>query len=120
MIKEQGRILRHGDILFREVTDIPKNARNIKSDIVAMGEKTGHHHKLVGAFQMYESTENGQAVKYIDISQQTRLTHQEHNTLDIPQGKYVIVNEREYDPFSDVSVNEIRTLTRSRDVSVLD
>jgi len=114
------RIIRHGDILLRQVTSIPSGAKILTSNILALGENTGHSHKLSGDFQMYEFKEKNGELKYLEILDEVKLSHQEHSTLVLPKGKYVVVNEREYNPFSDLSINEIRSVVRTRDVTVDD
>ena len=51
------KIYRHGDLLIRKVSFIPNDAQKISTNILAYGEKTGHHHKLSGPSQMYQTTE---------------------------------------------------------------
>jgi len=64
------------------------------------GEATGHHHSLVATdFQMYKD-ENG--VKYLELHKNSEISHQEHGTLPLVKGKYIVHIEREFDPFADL------------------
>lgn len=104
------KILRQGDILLKEVDRIPTSALDLSTDILAFGEKTGHHHKLQGSFQLYQTVENGNETKYLEILEETKLVHQEHNRIQIPRGMYVVVNERQYNPFKNIKVRVERVI----------
>ena len=105
---KNDKIYRHGDLLIRKVSVIPNSARIISTNILAYGEKTGHHHKISGSHQMYQIDEPNvnpkQPTKYFDAKEKVKLTHQEHNTITIPKGLYVVVNERQFNPFENVSI----------------
>jgi len=102
-------IIRHGDVDIKPVKRIPKSACITKSRTLAYGEKTGHHHSFEGSqILVYEADEQDtikvgseqvQVVKYLDVKQDSVLSHQEHDPLTIPKGKYAILQEREYNPF---------------------
>lgn len=73
--------------------------RKKKEDgIVAIGEATGHFHKVVGA-DVYE--EDGGTLT-IDAPNDFTLTHQEHGPITVPAKKdgYVRDIVREFDPFA--------------------
>ena len=57
--RKKLNIFRHGDLLIREVTTIPSNATPLSTNIIAMGEKSGHNHKLYGKHQVWETLERG-------------------------------------------------------------
>ena len=99
--RKKLNIFRHGDLLIREVTTIPSNATPLSTNIIAMGEKSGHNHKLYGKHQVWETPDKQ---IYFQANQEISLKHQEHNTLKISKGNYVIINEREYNPFKDIQV----------------
>ena len=40
----EPKFFRHGDLLIRKVSSIPKNAIPTSTNIIAEGEKTGHNH----------------------------------------------------------------------------
>ena len=96
------RIFRHGDILIREVESIPKSVIPINTKILAEGEQTGHHHKLIGSFQIFQENDSLSQNRFLEIMEETTLTHQEHHQITIPVGKYVVVHERQHNPLAQV------------------
>jgi hypothetical protein len=90
---------RHGDLGITPTKEIPKGLKKIysgKEFILAYGEATGHHHKLVAdkveifmdnSGKMYFKTDGGE------------LTHQEHKTIKIDKGCYFVNRENEFDYF---------------------
>jgi len=88
-------LLRHGDLLLKTITTLPKNAKKINTDTLQEGEVTGHKHRLRGNFEIL--IQNGQ--KFVNAKSQLELVHEEHNTIQIPIGMYVLVQEREFDLF---------------------
>lgn len=64
---------------------------------LAEGEVTGHYHEATAKdASLYD--ENG---IYLDAPNGTEVTHQEHNTLEIPPGQYDRILVREFDPFEE-------------------
>ena len=93
-------IYRHGDLLIKEVEKIPAKAKKVSSgklNKLALGEVTGHSHKLetITVVDVFEL--NG--VKYFNIPQEAKLSHEEHNTLKLKPKTYSVLAEREYDYF---------------------
>ena len=86
---------RHGDLLIKEVKKTAgKLVKHTGSFVLAEGTRTGHHHTLTGkGFKVRETADN----RYLEIKSPTRLTHQEHDTITIKPGNYVIEHEREFD-----------------------
>lgn len=104
-----------GDVDIRNIKDIPKSAKLLDTKTVMYGEATGHHHTFNGQVLVYQPTENetfqvrGEQVpiqKYVQVLQNAELIHQEHAKQVIPQGNYVILQEREWD----VLENQIRSV----------
>ncbi len=103
-----------GDVDIREIKSIPKSAKLLDTKTIMYGELTGHHHTFdKGQVLVYEPTENDSVTvrneqvhiqKYVSLSQDTELVHQEHATQVIPKGNYAILQEREWD----VLENQIR------------
>jgi len=88
-------LLRHGDLLLKTITTLPKNAKKLNTDTLQEGEVTGHKHRLQGDFEIL--IQNNQ--KFVNAKSQLELVHEEHNTIQIPIGMYVLVQEREFDLF---------------------
>ena len=92
------KLYRHGDLLLRQVDEIPESATQLSTNIIAHGEN-GNTHKLHGSHQVYETPDNQML---FTAEQDVSLKHQEHNTLKISKGNYVVVHEREYNPFKNI------------------
>ena len=95
---KKPKIYRHGDLLIRQVKKIPESATQLSTNIIAHGEN-GHSHKLHGSHQVYEIPDKQ---ILFEAKQDLSLKHQEHNTLKISKGNYVVVHEREYNPFKNI------------------
>jgi len=99
-----NKIIRHGDLNFRQVESIPKEAKLTSNPTLALGEHTGHHHTLVkGKYKIYELG----AEKYLEVETPSTLTHQEHKEVTFPTGKWHMWYEKEYDPFAK-KINQVR------------
>lgn len=84
--------IRQGDILLQPVDELQGIATTEK--IVAYGEKTGHHHRLVGQAVLYKQGET-MMVKVTGTG--AALVHEEHAQVSILQGIYRVVHQREFD-----------------------
>ena|SRR3990167_1014316 len=96
-------IYRHGDILIIPTEKRKgKKVNKGKSYVLAYGEVTGHKHLLTAdrqdtSFGVVED-ENGNIV--LTLGKSGVLTHEEHKKLEIQEGSYLVVHEREKDWFS--------------------
>ena len=105
LFKKKPKIYRHGDLLIRQVKEISGYARPISTNIIAEGEVTGHNHKLYGSHQVYGTNPKNPRIiepTYFQAKEEISLKHQEHATLKIKKGNYVIMHEREYNPFKNI------------------
>lgn len=95
-------MIRQGDILLVPVALLPTGAKAIRKKkgedvIVAAGEATGHHHRIVAGQRVREYRQGRR--RFLSVPRGgAKLTHEEHDTLTIPGGKHEIVNQREYAP----------------------
>ena len=91
---------RQGDLLIVKKEELPEGISKSKDNIILRGEATGHSHKL----------ENGQVFKrmlfarstieiWINVGEDGRIIHEEHKTLELPQGTYQVIRQREFNPF---------------------
>lgn len=64
-----------------------------KDKIVAYGEATGHKHEFEGNVELLELNN----LLFADVKQTANLVHDEHETIEIPEGFYRIIRQREYD-----------------------
>lgn len=112
-VMESQKFLRHGDVPIRRLEttslkSIPKEARP-DGKILMHGEATGHHHKVESGqvlllekpIQMEIAGEQIQVEKFLRVEHDTILEHQEHKTIPIPIGEYLILQERQYNPFDE-------------------
>ena len=83
---------------------IPQNAKRIPLKPLALGEKTGHHHSLVGVpgsvlddlAEMFEVEDETGKTVYVRITGEgVSLQHQEHKTQALPPGEYRVVIQQE-------------------------
>lgn len=99
-------LIRQGDILFvpvkEKITSLVNTDRAYvhrkrgEGIVVAEGEATGHHHRIrTKGARLYKS---GRTVYLTVPKGGAKLTHEEHETLTIPEGTYRIDNQREYQP----------------------
>src|SRR3990167_524786 len=97
-------IIRHGDVLLIPA-QLPVSAKKVKSVtsfVLAEGETTGHRHVLTAEpTQLIDIYEDG-GKTYIVPHGMGTLTHQEHGTLTVLPGTYVLGAEREKDHFLNV------------------
>lgn len=92
--------IRHGDILLKSIEILPDNLKQIfqgKEFTVAHGEN-GHSHVIV-AEPAIEVLEDEKGKRYIKINGEAEIKHQEHKTIKLKGGMYVVIHEQEYDPF---------------------
>lgn len=102
---------RQGDIFLLKIDQIPAFARPVDGHIIAIGEEDHIHCLKGGSFQLLiEEKENPNRNQgYLKVSQQTELVHEstnpknppQHKSLQIEEGEYMIVREREYDPYAE-------------------
>ena len=102
---KKPKFYRHGDLLLRQVDEIPVSTTPMSTNIIAEGEVTGHNHKLYGSHQVYGTCPKNPRViepTYFQAKEDISLKHEEHATLKIKKGNYVIIHEREYNPFKNI------------------
>ena len=86
---------RQGDILIVRVSNIPLDAKDRKSRVLAEGEATGHLHELDSG-EVYEKD----GVLYFKVNSEklSTLLHPEHKAITFESGAYKVVQQREYQP----------------------
>jgi len=84
------KMYRQGDVWIEQVTSIPKNAKKKSNRILAEGEATGHHHSVTVDVMEHEDD--------MFFEGPTKLTHQEHAPIEIPEGTYKSYIQQEYSP----------------------
>jgi hypothetical protein len=89
-------ILRQGDLLFVNVDEIPEDAREDKTGIIARGEATGHTHMIRPGQRAALMIVAG--VAYVTAIKKCAIDHQEHETVILPPGNWEVKRQREYIP----------------------
>jgi hypothetical protein len=83
---------RQGDVLI--VADrVPAQERQpVRDGVLVYGEATGHAHRVEGG-----AVFDVGGTRFIEASSGARVVHEEHETIELPEGSYRIVRQREYD-----------------------
>lgn len=80
--------IRQGDVILVPVKEIPKS-RDVGHLTLAYGESTGHHHTVYGNATFFRP-DDMPAGGYLEVQETSELRHQEHDTVTIPPGLYVV------------------------------
>ena len=90
-----------GDILFQEIKEIPNNLKEVKHKgqfVVAAGEATGHHHKVItdtpNSVKIYQDNQDNY---FLRIEKECQVVHQEHPAITLVPQIYRVVRQREWD-----------------------
>ena len=93
--------IRQGDVFLEKIESLPNGLKPVKQKkkkiILAYGEATGHHH-AIEEIEKVDSFIDADGNLYLDIKEDTVLTHQEHSEIKLPVGVYVVTTQREYSP----------------------
>jgi len=87
-------VIRHGDVIVRSTNETIQGKEK-KDKALAYGEVTGHSHRMKGNSQVFEFN-NKMYLKV--LSELDCLTHEEHGNIEIPQGDYEVIIQRDYIP----------------------
>lgn len=95
-------IYRHGDILIVATDQIPEGLKIKQDNVLLEGETTGHMHRLNEKAKVWNtlvapSRDNDYLIGYFQTEEGALLTHQEHQTIELPKGTYKFYAQREYD-----------------------
>ena len=97
---------RHGDVIIKPITklaydNMKKTEVKKLGSTIALGEATGHHHTLANNKAQLLMDPKTRVVTAFRTEQQTKLNHQEHDTINIPKGYYTVTFEREHQPLEE-------------------
>lgn len=101
---------RQGDVLIIPTKKLPKGTTEIPREdgavVLAYGEVTGHRHRIHDPGVCLLSRE-GTTDRYLTIAGEdlVHLVHEEHATIDLAPGNYVVRIQREFDWASEASRN---------------
>ena len=92
-----------GDVIFRRVESVPKDATKTDNKVVAHSE-TGHHHAFPTDASVQLFTTKDPMICYLQVSgpELAQLQHHRpfdtHETIGFSEGCYEIRRQREYTP----------------------
>lgn len=99
-------IYRHGDLLIRQIEELPKGLKKAQDKTLAYGEVTGHSHRFEDLSTVEVFLVNGELKKYLQVNMPSPLIHEEHKRIIIEPGMYEIINEREYS-YEDAALKKV-------------
>jgi len=89
---------RHGDVMLELIDANPEGSnRKLSHATLAFGEITGHSHaiKQISNVSLYDYGD----FLCLDVhADSVSLVHEEHDTIELPKGKYKVWRQREYSP----------------------
>jgi len=89
------KIFRQGDVLLKQINEVPKTAKLKMDKVLAYGEATGHAHQFTSPFaELYVDVDGKQ---YVYLVETAVLEHEEHANVEVPEGTYEVVIQRELD-----------------------
>ena len=91
-----------GDVIITLIKELPEGLRKVKRKndrlILAEGEHTGHAHAIDALdAELWEDPKNKEL--YLRVTDEVRVTHQEHKPVAIAEGIYKVSIVNEYDYF---------------------
>lgn len=87
-------IYAQGDVLLRP-TKTKVDYKEKGEAVLALGEVSGHSHRMNGV--SFVNGSEGLATQILVPPQGAELVHEEHETIQVPQGRYEVLIQREYD-----------------------
>lgn len=89
-------IARQGDVLIKQIEQLPDGIKRGKDKTLAYGEVTGHSHRFADP-SLVELFLSNDGLKYLKVNAIAPLIHEEHKEIKIMPGLYEVLIEREYD-----------------------
>lgn len=83
-----GEFIRNGDTGLLRIASLPEGEVKPASNVVALGETTGHAH-VIEIKEGVEVVEIG-GIRYLNALAPTRIMHDDHNWEDVSAGVYEI------------------------------
>lgn len=86
--------IRQGDVILLPTQQM--QGKKLSHLVLAEGEVTGHKHRISdGNAELYE---HDRTFYLRVLSDTATLSHEEHKTIQIPQGSWMVRIQREYEP----------------------
>jgi len=101
-VKPKSVDLVQGDVFLSRIDSIPDRAERVNQRPLALGEATGHSHRIEEDVEMYELD----GILYIRTDRTVQLVHEEHRPITVEPGCWQVGIVREYDWF-DAQVRQI-------------
>jgi hypothetical protein len=91
---------RQGDVFIFKINrkKSTSNFKRQKEVVLALGEVTGHSHRLNSDSGDILLCEDNNGSNLFELNSQGILTHEEHETIKLPPGQYISIIQTEYDP----------------------
>lgn len=104
-------LYRQGDVLVIPIRRRPRGAweevpREGDSVVLAHGEVTGHRHRLTDPGVCLLRSEGVSDRVLTVTSELAELVHEEHGTIEIPPGEYLVRIQREYSEIANRQVQD--------------
>ena len=99
-------LYQQGDVLIEKAREIPAGVKKKGDFVLVEGEVTGHAHRVMpqgDLITVYEK--DGQL--FVKAKKSFCVTHEEHKTIEVPDGTYRIRKVKEYDHFAE-EAREVR------------
>ncbi|MES2692766.1 MAG: hypothetical protein V4773_04780 [Verrucomicrobiota bacterium] len=97
MKQSTSTVWRQGDVFIVAIDRVPSGRRESHSLVLALGEVTGHAHRIAEN-EAATACRMGTQVFLEVTGAQATLTHDEHAPITLPRGAYEIRIQREYAP----------------------
>jgi hypothetical protein len=89
---------RHGDLLIESISVMPTDITLRPDGVLAYGTATGHSHRLAGGKVVEKD-----GTVYLQVADaDAKITHEEHETIDLPVGEYIVTRQRQFNPYDRV------------------
>jgi hypothetical protein len=100
-VSSMSTVLRQGDLLFTKIDKIPSGVFASTSNVILRGEATGHAHKIENGriFNRFDWSFRQIRTKneiFIEAKKNARIVHEEHGTLELEAGFYLVIRQREF------------------------
>ena len=97
------KMFQQGDVLIKSAThrELDGNWEKSPNLVLAEGEVTGHHHRIIAKPGEAELFKKGDAMLLRVLADSVQLVHEEHGPITIPQGEYDVSIVQEYDHFAE-------------------
>lgn len=98
-------LYRHGDVLLAQVARLPLQAQPLVGLTLVEGQATGHRHRMAtgSSAQLWQAGSE----YFVEVTgAYALLVHEEHHSIELPQGVYRFWRQREYRPEANTWVED--------------